>query len=102
MTLVEETTHFNVHSKFTSTPREPKNLSIDPVSFQVAEIVRTVVFVYMCGIMGLLGMATNVANMTVFVRQGFKDSINISLMGRSKFVSKVNRAFNLLGGSRIS
>nr|NP_001191513.1 chemosensory receptor A [Aplysia californica]ACL13286.1 chemosensory receptor A [Aplysia californica] len=37
--------------------------------------------VVICGLLSLLGVLTNVINIVVFAKQGFQDSMNISLMG---------------------
>ncbi|CAG5120669.1 unnamed protein product, partial [Candidula unifasciata] len=53
----------------------------DPVSNEVQEMFKIVLFVAICGILSLFGIGANVTNIIVFIKQGFKDSINISLLG---------------------
>ncbi|XP_005099018.2 adenosine receptor A1 [Aplysia californica] len=43
--------------------------------FQVVNIV------VICGLVSLFGVASNIINIVVFAKQGFQDSMNISLMG---------------------
>lgn len=78
----DRSTNTNVWSDLTITTvemKEPHNL--DPVSHEVKEMFRIVLFVSICGILSLFGIGANVTNIVVFIRQGFKDSINISLLG---------------------
>ncbi|CAG5120665.1 unnamed protein product, partial [Candidula unifasciata] len=69
----------------TSTVREWSNTTaasnLDPVSNELREIFQVVVFCLMSGITSLFGTGANIINITIFIRQGFKDSINVSLLG---------------------
>ncbi|XP_035825641.1 adenosine receptor A1 [Aplysia californica] len=44
-------------------------------------IISVVNFTFICGLGCLTGMVTNVINIVVFAKQGFHDSMNVSLMG---------------------
>ncbi|CAG5122374.1 unnamed protein product, partial [Candidula unifasciata] len=57
------------------------NKMTDPVSKEVRQVVQLLTYVTLCGIISLFGIGANIANIIVFVKQGFKDSINISLLG---------------------
>lgn len=39
-------------------------------------------FVFICQLIALFGTATNIINIIAFVKQGLKDSVNISFLGR--------------------
>lgn len=56
--------------------------SVDPVSSEILQIIHLALLVIACGLIGLLGLVTNIINIMVFVRQGFKESINISLLSK--------------------
>ncbi|BFZ03208.1 hypothetical protein BsWGS_06247 [Bradybaena similaris] len=62
-------------------PTSQHNQVVDPVSKEVREVVQLVTYVSLCGIISLFGIGANIANIVVFMKQGFKDSINISLLG---------------------
>ncbi|CAG5120666.1 unnamed protein product, partial [Candidula unifasciata] len=80
---VDSITKNNVFFNLTITLIEQKwSPSPDPVSNEVREMFRKVVLVFICGTVSLFGIGANVTNIVVFIRQGFKDSINISLLGR--------------------
>jgi hypothetical protein len=64
------------------------NIVFDPVSIEVRHVFELANFIILCNIISLFGIGSNVANICVFVRQGFKDSINISLMGKYIFISR--------------
>lgn len=54
----------------------------DPVTKEIRQMFLDVVFVGICGFVSVLGMGANIINISVFIKQGFKDSINISLLGQ--------------------
>ncbi|XP_059149099.1 N-formyl peptide receptor 2-like [Physella acuta] len=49
------------------------------VSQSVLDFVLLVNLDLLCGVIGLLGIAANLANLKVFLRQGFKDQVNLTL-----------------------
>ncbi|KAK6979716.1 cysteinyl leukotriene receptor 1 [Biomphalaria glabrata] len=51
------------------------------VSNELRQILESVFYVALNGILGVLGSIANVINLVVFIKQGFKDSVNISLFG---------------------
>lgn len=53
----------------------------DLVSFEISHTVQIIFLVAGCGVVSLFGIGANVINIAVFVRQGFRESINISLLG---------------------
>lgn len=59
---------------------EPGN--VDPVGSEVVQFFLLIILVIGCGLVSLLGIGSNIVNIFVFIRQGFKDSVNISLFGR--------------------
>ncbi|BFZ17427.1 hypothetical protein BsWGS_20466 [Bradybaena similaris] len=54
---------------------------IDPVTFEVRQACMVIILVIVSGFVSLFGMGANIINIVVFVRQGFRDSVNISLCG---------------------
>lgn len=56
---------------------------VDPVGHELRQILQVLVYVFLCGSLSLFGTVTNIINIVVFIRQGFKDTINISLLSRS-------------------
>ncbi|XP_012941321.1 probable G-protein coupled receptor 139 [Aplysia californica] len=59
----------------------PSPLHYDIVSDEQWYIVQVVNGVVICGLLSLFGVASNIINIVVFAKQGFQDSMNISLMG---------------------
>ncbi|XP_059139923.1 uracil nucleotide/cysteinyl leukotriene receptor-like [Physella acuta] len=51
------------------------------ISDDARKVVQTVFFVAINGATGFLGSVANVINIVVFVKQGFSDTVNISLLG---------------------
>ncbi|CAG5120667.1 unnamed protein product, partial [Candidula unifasciata] len=79
---VESTTEKNIFQDLTVILVEERgSLNTDPVSNEVSQMFRIVLFVFICGIVSLFGIGANVTNIIVFIKQGFKDSINMSLLG---------------------
>ncbi|XP_005100029.1 substance-P receptor-like [Aplysia californica] len=64
----------------TSSPALPPPLT-DVFSFEVWTIFQVTNYVVICGLLSLFGVASNIINIVVFAKQGFQDSMNISLMG---------------------
>ncbi|BFZ13622.1 hypothetical protein BsWGS_16661 [Bradybaena similaris] len=54
---------------------------VDLVSAEIRHIFQDIVFIGACTVVSALGFAANVTNIAVFVKQGFRDKINISLFG---------------------
>ncbi|CAG5130211.1 unnamed protein product, partial [Candidula unifasciata] len=50
------------------------------LSDEVRIICQWIFFTVICQIIDLFGIATNIVNIVCFVRQGFKDPVNISLL----------------------
>lgn len=48
----------------------------------VLRIYTYVTIVALCQILNIFGIVTNVINIVCFVKQGFKDTVNISLLGK--------------------
>lgn len=51
------------------------------ISVEAVRVFTWVVFTVVCQAINMFGIATNNINIMCFVRQGFNDSINISLLG---------------------
>ncbi|XP_005091363.1 free fatty acid receptor 3-like [Aplysia californica] len=64
--------------EFVKTSTEPPFSGI--VSYDVREIIGTINFVFLCGIISLFGIVANIINIIVFTMQGFAEDINISLL----------------------
>lgn len=60
---------------------ETEARDVDQVSAELAQYFMGVVMVMGCGLVSVLGIVTNVINITVFVKQRLQDSVNISLLG---------------------
>ncbi|XP_059169398.1 allatostatin-A receptor-like [Physella acuta] len=54
--------------------------SLGMVSDEVRLIFQAMNFAVICQLMDIFGTCTNIVNVVVFVKQGFKDSVNVSLM----------------------
>lgn len=54
-----------------------------PMSSQAVELFTWIVVVVMCQDVNNLGILTNSINIACFVKQGFKESVNISLLGKT-------------------
>lgn len=54
------------------------------ISPETMRVFNWVVFSVVCQMINIFGIATNVINIVCFVRQGFKDSVNVSLLGLYK------------------
>ncbi|XP_005111724.1 uncharacterized protein LOC101852586 [Aplysia californica] len=59
-------------------------------------IVQVVIVVVISGLLSLFGVATNIINIVVFAKQGFQDSMNISLMAHPLVVDS-GEAFRYRG-----
>lgn len=51
------------------------------LSDYVAEIFQWVAFTAICQVLDIFGIGANSINIICFVRQGFRDSFNVSLLG---------------------
>ncbi|CAG5128206.1 unnamed protein product [Candidula unifasciata] len=68
-------------NELNSTSSEIASNGVDPISLKMRHLLQVVTYVFMCGTVSLLGIITNILNVVVFVRQGFRETINISLLG---------------------
>lgn len=64
----------------TQSSTETKYL-VDVITFTQAELFITINFVSICGVISLSGVVSNIINITVFFRQGFSNTVNISFFG---------------------
>lgn len=55
--------------------------SRDPFSNEVLEIFQWTFYAFLSETMDVFGTVTNIINIVCFVKQGFKDVVNISLLG---------------------
>lgn len=73
--------------------------SLGMVSDEVRLIFQAMNFAVICQLMDVFGTCTNIVNVVVFVKQGFKDSVNVSLMGTRNLkqwsINKMNNGYNL-------
>ncbi|XP_005103930.1 thyrotropin-releasing hormone receptor-like [Aplysia californica] len=77
-------------------PTSPMTTQFVPIaSDEETDMFKLVNFVILCGLLSPFGVITNVINIVVFVKLGFHDSMNISLMGLavSDLVSLVSMLF---------
>lgn len=71
-----------------------KTLVMNATTHQYLEDVSdeaVVIFQYICytivnSFIDILGVVTNIINIACFIKQGFADSVNVSLFGESKYV----------------
>lgn len=45
-------------------------------------ILKWIIYSILCQLMNVFGIVTNIINMICFIKQGFKDTINICLLGK--------------------
>lgn len=55
--------------------------SIDPISDTARLIFQWICYSVLGEVIAVFGITTNVINVICFVKQGFKDTVNISLLG---------------------
>ncbi|CAG5129996.1 unnamed protein product, partial [Candidula unifasciata] len=65
------------------TTKEEKSLGAAIIDEAVVEIFMYVMVSGLCQLINLFGIVTNIFNIICFVKQGFKDTVNISLLGLS-------------------
>lgn len=51
------------------------------ITDEVSLIFQWIIYAVVCQTIDVLGTAGNIINIVCFVKQGFKDSVNISLLG---------------------
>lgn len=51
------------------------------ISDEVTQIVKWVILTGVCQVINMFGIVTNIINIVCFVKQGFQDPVNISLLG---------------------
>ncbi|XP_012945443.1 formyl peptide receptor-related sequence 6-like [Aplysia californica] len=64
-----------------TTPSPSGSYHENIVSDEQFHIIKVVNVVVISGVLSLFGVASNIINIVVFAKQGFQDSMNISLMG---------------------
>lgn len=69
------------HLEMTTVLRGESEANIDPVSWAFRQALMDWC-VIITGFLSTFGVGVNIANIIVFTRQGFKDTINISLLGQ--------------------
>jgi hypothetical protein len=52
------------------------------LSHDVIVICYWIIFTAVCQTISVFGVGTNIINVICFVKQGFKDSVNVSLLGK--------------------
>lgn len=72
----------HVHNTF-STQEMTKKL----VSDSLRTIFQWIVFAVMNQLVDIFGTVANIINIICFVKQGFKDSVNISLLGNIMYIN---------------
>lgn len=55
------------------------------LSVEAAFVIQWVLFAVVCQAVDILGIIANIINIICFVKQGFKDPVNISLLGTEDF-----------------
>lgn len=59
----------------------PTSDTVDGILEHIALVCTWVLYSVVCQIINIFGIVTNIINILCFVKQGFKDSINVSLLG---------------------
>lgn len=59
------------------------------VDVQVTEIYIWVLCTVACQVVNVFGVVTNIINIMCFIKQGFKDAVNISLLGKTYHINKI-------------
>lgn len=57
------------------------SLDMRPVAQEVMELFTWIVFTWVCQVIDIFGIITNIINIVCFVKQGFKESVNIGFLG---------------------
>lgn len=70
---------FKLQTNISTTPQEHTSHGLIPD--EIMPYVFTINLSIICSVVSVFGIATNIINIIVFVRQGFKETINISLLG---------------------
>lgn len=60
---------------------ESSLLDVSGISDEALTIAMYFIYTVMCQTVNIFGTVTNIINIICFVKQGFKDSINITLLG---------------------
>lgn len=60
---------------------EEQTLDESGISDTAMEIILWIIFDVVCMTFNIFGIVTNVVNIICFAKQGFQDSVNISLFG---------------------
>lgn len=68
------------NSSLETLKQNPKDLS--SISDEAIFIFMWLVYGVMCQIIGVFGILTNIINIICFIKQDFKDSVNVSLFGK--------------------
>lgn len=55
------------------------------LSDEIRLICQWIMFTIICQMIDLFGIASNIVNIVCFIRQGFRDSVNVSLLGTCIF-----------------
>ncbi|CAG5130212.1 unnamed protein product, partial [Candidula unifasciata] len=56
------------------------------LSEELRLICQWIIYTVVCQFIDVFGIATNIINIICFIKQGFKDSVNISLLGSTTLV----------------
>lgn len=78
--------------------------TLDDTSHRTLNTIRLIISV-ICELINIVGVVTNTINIICFIKQGFKDPVNISLTGRSFpgsfYMCRVGSIINMrVGGKR--
>lgn len=68
-------------SNVSHTVSYPTSDTVDDILAHIALVCTWVLYSVVCQIINIFGIVTNIINILCFVKQGFKDSINVSLLG---------------------
>lgn len=62
-----------------------RSFVLPDVSYQVRLVFQWVCFAIVCELVDIFGTVTNIINIICFVKQGFRDPVNVSLLGTCNF-----------------
>lgn len=77
----------NMVSNLTNTSLSSVRITLEPsglISSQAALIAQWIIYTVACNAIDIFGISTNIINIICFVKQGFNDPVNISLLGRKR------------------
>lgn len=67
--------------------KDIKVQELPDLSLRVTLICKWIIYAVLCQAINIFGTVTNILNIICFIKQGFKDPVNISLLGEIDEIS---------------